>query len=409
MRHLALALLLVAVASTAHADATTVQRMLEQGLRELSRAEKAMRRGERDAARRHAREAEETFRAALKMDPREHRAARLGAQAAVFAGDLAGARRWSNQYRALSPYGERDPDLHYLRAMIDLRLAERPDNAIKHLRRMQAINARVRPAQRDLMLYEALDRYGWLLVKTGQHDVAQRQFLTAERVARRMGHENKVKSSRANYAIALQQENRQTEAQEIFEKLLASDPENIVWNLHLARCLGKQHKFEEAIPLYRKVVEGHKPGAGGALESAFRRARLSLGNCYRFAAQGARDPKQRRQLFEDARRSIQGFIDLEPKKAVGHSWMGTLCFEDLDQPYKALPFFERAFELDEICVAPLRGMIQIRSNYPPPEGVDEKTWRADVEALKKNLAEGATRRQAELKARLQKTGENGCE
>lgn len=398
--------------STADADTdpATMQRLLERGVRELQRAERAATQQEPSVAKRYAREAESTFRAALELDPREHRAALLGAQAAVFARDLKGARSWAAKYRALTPYGERDPDLHYLRALIDLRVADRPDLAINHLRRMQAINARVRPAQRDLLLWDALDRHGWLLVRTGKPDVAQRQFLTAERVARRLGHTNKQKSSRANYAIALQHENRQTEAQEIFESLLAAEPDSMVWNLYLALCLGKQHKFEEAIPHYRKAVERHKPGAGPKrLEAELRKARLRLGNCYRFAAQGARDPALAKRLFADARTSIQAYIDLEPKSAVGYSWMGTLYFDDLEQPYNALPMFERAFALDPMCVQPLRRMIQIRRNYPPPAGVAEETWRAPVAALEKDLSEGAVRRKAALDERKHTTGGDGCE
>ena len=224
MRTASILLALLVSASWVSADPVTMQRLLERGVRELQRAEQATKQGDVAAARRFAREAEETFRAALQLNPKEHRAASLGAQAAVFARDLVGARRWLKTYQTLTPYGERDPDLHYLRAVVDLRAADRPDLAVKHLRRMQALNARVRPGQRDLLMFDALDRHGWLLVRGGDFHQAQRKFLTAERVARRLGHMNKVRSSRANYAIALQRENRMTEAQEIFEALLADDP-----------------------------------------------------------------------------------------------------------------------------------------------------------------------------------------
>ena len=89
--------------------------------------------------------------------------------------------------------------------------------------------------------------------------------------------------------------------------------------------------------------------------------------------------------------------------------MGTLLFDDLEKPYEALPFFEKAFELDEICVQPLRRIIQIRSRFPPPAGVEEADWRGPVKGLEKNLAEGVERRQKALKERRDKTGTDGCE
>lgn len=99
-------LLVVLCVTTAHADASTTQRMLEQGVRALQRAERAAKIGDLAQSKRHAREAEQTFRAALDLDPRDPRAALLGAQAAVFASDLAGARKWAEIYRKRSPYAE---------------------------------------------------------------------------------------------------------------------------------------------------------------------------------------------------------------------------------------------------------------------------------------------------------------
>lgn len=415
MRRLAILLTVVLGlgALPAHADPTTAMRLMERGVQELRRAEEAGKRSDTKLAMRYAREAEATFRSVLEIDPAEKRAALFAGQAAVFAKNLRGARNWANRYKALSPFGERDPDLHYLRALIDLRVGERPDWAIRHLQRMQAVNARARPARRDLLLWEALDRYGWLLIRTGDTDKALRQFQTAERIARRMGHPHKVKSSRANYAIALQRQNRNTEAQEIFQNLLNDDPKNIVWSLYLALNLHTQHKFEEAIPHYRRVVDQHKPGSGSpALEPDLRRARVRLGNCYRFAAQGAREPKLRAKLLEDARKAIQAYIDLEPKDAIGPIWMGTLLFDDLEQPYAAEPYFVKAFALDPMCAQSLRRLIQIHEHYPPPPDASAEVkaaWKDPVAAWKKDLEENRSKRKAALDARRRKQGNTGCE
>ena len=337
------------------------------------------------------------------------RPARLGTHAAVIGQNASRARAWVAMVRERSPYGERDPDYQFLRALVDLRIERQPALAVRRLIRMQALNDRSHPVQRDLLLWDALGQHGWRLLLDDRVDLALHRFKAAAYVARRLGHADKVLTARANYALGLQHDNRMDESQEAFEALHREDPTHPAWNLHLAMCLGSQHKFAEAIPFYRTAIARHVLGSGLRLEADLRRARLRLGNCLRLVAQATPDPSAQQQLFDEAETWLRTYIDLEPDEPLGPMWLGTLFFDDLERPYDALPLFERAFELDELCVQPLRRMIQIRSNYPPPDGVTVQAWRGPVAALKRNLAEGAERRRLALEARAKQRGNNGCQ
>ena len=390
-------------------DARTVQALLEQGLEALRRAERALSSGDPAQARRQARAAEDAFRAARELDRQDPRAARLGTQAAVFANDLKGARAWLKLVRELSPYGERDPDLHYLTALVELRLRNRADLAIRALERMRALFPNVRPVQRDLLLWQSLNMWAARLAETGRAADALKQFKAAIRVAKRLGHPAKIAAARGNVALTLQRDGRLEEAEQLLQALVREAPDNLVWRLYLGMCLGRQHKFQQAVPHYEYVFEHHKVGTTGSMEREFLCARVRLGNCLRFLANTSSGDAARKALYDRAESLFREYIRLKPDEAIGYLWLGTLYFNDLEQPYRALPHFEKAWALDPLCVQPLRYAVQIRSHYPPPPGVTERAWRAPIAGWKIDLTEGTERRRLALLERVRKTGEDGCE
>ena len=404
-------LALLAVATAAFAD-PTIEAYLQRGAAHLQRAEQLRRRGDREAARVQAREAEQFFQAALDHAPDSTRAALLGGQAAVFAGDLEGARRWIERYRLLSTEGEQDPQLLLLAALTEVELARRPAVALGHLRRMQAIAPRVAAVQRDLLMYQALDAYAFQMAGVEGYEEAVRLYRTAQVVARRLGHPNKLRAARINEAIMLQRASRHAEAQALYEAFRKEEPSNPSWLMSVAVCLGDQNRFEEAIPLYREVIAMGVPKDTDPEERrALERAWLRLGNCYRLVAGRTPDADLAGKLAVDAKEAFERYIALAPDDHLGHRWLGTLLFEQMEDPYGAEPHLRKAFQLEPLCADPLRDLIRIHTRYPPPGEATEEAaaaWLAPVAAWQRELDEGTEVRRRALDARKRDHGVDGC-
>lgn len=395
----------------AHAD-PTVEAYLQRGAGHLQQAEQLRRQGRREEARTQAREAEQFFQAALDHAPDEPRAALLGGQAAVFAGDLEAARRWIERYRLLSTQGDRDPQLLLLMALTEVEVAGRPAVALGHLRRMQALAPRVAATQRDLLMYQSLDAYAYELAHVEGFEEATRLYRAAQVVARRLGHGRKLMAARINEAIMLQRASRHEEAQALYEALRQEEPSNPVWTMSVAVCLGDQNRFEEAIPLYRKVIAMGIPEEARAEDVlSLRRAWLRLGNCYRLVAGRSPEPTLAARLAREAQKAFETYIDLAPGDPLGYRWLGALLYEQIDDPYAAEPHLRRAHALDPLCADSLRSLIQIHSKYPPPGEPTEEAraaWAAPLEAWQRELDEGVEMRKRALEARERENGVDGC-
>jgi len=391
-------------------DPSAVGRALvERGYRLLRRAELAFAEGDKARARAPAQEAERIFASVLDQEPRNLQAALLGGQAATLASDPRGAAIWVERYRKLSPSGRGDPDYHFLRAFVQLLGEDRPDRALRSLTSMYSLNPRARPLERDNLWFRALGTYGGRLLRAEKYPQAIVQFRLGARIGRRLGNRRYELMMIANVGAALVQADRYIEATEVFLGLVKKEKTNPLWRYRLALCHANQSRFAQAVPVYREVLRlvaaGH---ATAATMPELRQADLRLGNCLRHLAEEQSTPEQTARLYADAEIHLRKYLALAPDDSVGHKWLGVLLFENLNKPYAALPYFEKAFALDEVCDDILRYMLQIRRRFPPPPGITEKAWHEPIAAIEKNLADGAKRRKAEKKRRAHTKGSDGC-
>ena len=396
------------------------QKLLEKGLAELVAAERAYMADDAAGARRHGKAAERLFLDALSQDTTNRTAAMLGGQAAVLAGDLNAATAWEKRFRALSPAGERDPELHYLHAFIHLIGTKRPERALRSLQRMYGLDPRSRPNERDALWFKALNDLGRKMLEAERYEDAIVQFKTGARIAKRQGQPSRERLMISNIGVALMRADRFIEAAELYEGLIKAEPKNPVWHWQLGLCLADQSRFGEAVPEYRTVIrlmeEGRVPGGSA---NSVAQVHLRLGNCLRHLAQRERDPAQKKRVFDEAEAAIRTYVKDNPDDTVGHKWLGVLLFKDLDKPYEALPHFEKAYKLDPDCIDSLKYMLQIHVHYdPPPEQLPEDdpaaaakaraAWTAVIEPWEQIIEEGEERRQKILDERKARTGKTGC-
>lgn len=340
-----------------------------------------------------------------------------GVIAAVFAGDWPRARTWLERYAAATPYGERDPQLHYVRALVELRLLARPDLAARSLERMQGLAPGLHGSQRETLYYEALLQWGSQLAEREQYEEALRQFQTAALVARRSERPSKERRARANGAVTLIRARRYDEASRILERLRDEEPANPLWTYQLGQSYAFQFRYPEAAQAYRASLAALTTWSDRPETLAeVAKAHLRLGNCLRVMA--GQDDANRASLLEEAERVLRAYIALAPQDPLGPKWLGVLLFEERDDPLGALALFERSFELDRACENTLRYMIRCHARAPgpptpggrPPTAEEQEAWARRLSAWQKDLDDNAEARKAEIKARNAKTGdpEGGC-
>lgn len=408
---LALVLGVVAAApALARGGEAVGQHLLEKGVTALQEAEKAFFVKDYDRAKRFGREAETLFADVLRQSPEQRQAAMLAGQAAVFAKEPARAKQWVGRYRSLTPQGEGDPDLHYLRAFVHLLADDNPGRALRSLQQMYSLNARARPRPRDTLWLLALSDLGRRYLEGGKSTEAARQFATGARVARRLGDRRKELLMLSDLGAAYMRGDRFIEATEVYESLAKLQPNYPLWHWRLGMCLANQNRFAEAAATYRKVIAlqeaGHEAEKGHAEE--LDELPMRLGNCLRQLAGGEPDAEKRAALLDEAEARLEAFRKANPRDPRGHKWLGVLMQDDREKPYEALALYRKAFAIDPMCEDVLRRMIQIHARYPAPEGTDKATWKRTLEAMQKDLREGAERRQKELDARKDATGGTGC-
>ena len=406
-------LLLPALAAPAAArggSGAIEQHLLKQGHEALAQAERAWTAGDKAQARRFGLKAETLFEDVLRQNRRERQAALLGGQAAVFAGEAARARQWIERYRAISPLGEGDPDLHFLRAFVGLLADQNPAGAIRSLQRMYGLNARARPRARDNLWWIALSDLGRRLLQAGKPTEAARQFATGARVARRLGDRRKELLMLGDLGTAYIRADRFIEAMEVYEGLAKLEPRNPLWAWRLGMALANQSRFPEAITVYRKVLALRAEGVQVPRTHAEEMAELPLrlGNCLRHVAAGEAEPKKRARLLEEAETNIRRFVETKPDDFRGHLWLGVLLQDQYEKPYEALAHYQRAFAIDPMCESVLRRMVQIHARHPAPEGTSAADWKTKREVLQKDLEEGAERRKAEMERRKKLRADTGC-
>jgi tetratricopeptide (TPR) repeat protein len=403
----------LATATGAFARGSAVARnMLEKGVDALRRAEAAWQAEDPAEARRFGAQAERHFRDALAQDPDNRHASLLGGQAAAFTGDARRANAWLERLRQQSRLKDGDPDVNYLAAFIHLVAARRPDRAIRALRRMHSLNPSWRARERDNLWYLALHHSGRLLMEADKYEEAKRRFEEGARLARSMGNRRRELAMLGNIGIALRRAQRYIEAGELFEKLIAAEPEVAVWHWHQALNFATQSRFAEAVPHYRVVIEHLEAGrVAPRARKELRRAYLRLGNCLRVTAQQPQNAAQKGKLLAEAERLLRHYVTVAPEDALGHKWLGVFLLEHPEdpRPYEALPLFHTAFELDEVCEDALGYVIRIHERQPPPPGTTLEAWQAPIAGWRRQIEEERDRREKIRDERVKKTGDTGCD
>jgi tetratricopeptide (TPR) repeat protein len=392
--------------------------LIQQATEMVREAERQFDQGDSPKSKAAAIQALSLVERAFGRCPTSTQACLLGVFAAVFENDYTQGRIWLERYASLTAYGEQDPQLHYLRALVQARLVHRYDLALRSLERMHAINPRLDPQKRDRLYLDTLMAYGVELGKSGRYDDALRQFQTAALVARRTGQPRRELAARANAGIILSRDERFKEASDVFQALHKEAPENPVWSYQLGLALASQGRFPEAIEAYRRSIAMQ---ATQALDPEIRdevlRARLRLGNCLKLYS-ATLEPAQREKFLKQALDELKGYLEARPKDPLGHLYVGILLYEERDFA-QAVGYLRTAFHLDPMCENVLRFLINAHSELtgPPkpggaaPTAEEQAAWTAERAALQTDLDENKEARKTAIAAREAETGDElgGCQ
>lgn len=399
----------------------TYGNLLRQGHQMLKQAQRAYLQGDTKEQHGYAARAEQFFLQAARLPERDLRAFLLGGQAAAFKGNLQAGQRWIALYRRATPYGEKDPDLAYLRAFVGYFGGGSPDVAINNLKRMFALNARVRPLERDTLWYSALmDRAAAHIVRGANH-LAVQDYREAARLSKMHRWEAKRQAALGSAGIALRIATRYTEAHEVFKALLETNPKSPLWHWQQGMVYAEEHRFQEAIEAYRRVIRlRQQDRVDPTTLASTAAAHLRLANCIRNITRPDLPAKRRDAMLQEAQRNLEAYVKLVPEDANGHKWLGTYWYDDRDQPHKAIPHFEKARELDPMCSPPLRSLVQIYTRHRPEREAGQSdadyeqavaAWEARRDTYAKELEEGAEERAAEMRRREARNGKDNtnCE
>ena len=407
-------------AGAATADDSACTALLQQASVVLGEAEQQHEKANPAAAARRAGDALAIVDRAYSLCPRNRDVCSLGVIGAVYADKWETGRLWLDRYTALTPYGERDAQLHYLRALVEARLVHRPDLALRSLERMQALAPYLFPAQRDTLYFESLMNHGNALKRALQYEDAIKHFQTAALVARRAGKPAKARAARVNIAITHLQASRFQEAADLWTELRKEEPDNPIWSYQQGLALANMSRFQEAIEAYRhSIAHQIKFEAAPDVKAEIQRARLRLGNCLKLRSIQAADPVERKKLLAEGQRELEAYVKDQPEDPLGHLWLGVLLYDEHNDFHAAIPHFTRAFRLDEMCEVALRYLVLAYERAGGPKGAapgapteaEVAKWNEELAALRKDLEEKKDIRKKALEERTLLTGDlhGGCQ
>lgn len=417
----ALLLVVSLVPGLAAAEDGSCTALLNQASVVIAEAEKAFEKANTAQAVRRADDALQIVDRAFSLCPGNRDVCALGVLGAVYANKWDAGNQWLERYTALTPYGERDPQLHWLRALVEARLVRRPDLAIRSLERMQALAPFLFPAQRDTLYFESLLARGNQLKLAQQYDEALKHFQTAAMVGRRSGNLRRVRIARVNMAITYLQDGRHAEAAELWAGLRKEEPDNPIWSYQHGLVLANMTHFPEAIEAYRHSI-AKQPGFTAAAPDELveiRRARLRLGNCLKITSDAITDPVKKEQVLSEGQRELEQFVAENPKDPLGHLWLGILLYDLRRDFYGAIAAFKASFDLDPMCETALRYLLLAYKLAGGPRGAvpgapteaEVKAWNDALAAHEKDFDENHAKRKKVLDARVAQTGDvqGGCQ
>jgi tetratricopeptide (TPR) repeat protein len=312
--------------------------------------------------------AQELLKKAEALEPTDAKIAMWRGIASVMEEDEAGARAAVARIRTRSPFGEREPRLHYLGALVHLIFERKPGEALQALRRAERLAeaegerlGMPRPAEwgraflggsppkelYERALYRVLRAYAEELVNAKRADEAVQALREAARVARNWP--VAAVATRRDLAVVYSHGLRWIEAEEEWRALVKDFPG--VADLHrgLASVHGAQLQYDEAEKEYAEALRLLETGKVPAEERIdVLESRLRRGNSLRHLGR-----------LEEARVEIEKYVQEVPDDGRGHYWLGYLFFDALDRPADAVPHLRRAQELLPHCDEPLQALLRI--------------------------------------------------
>lgn len=413
---LALAVALGAPGHGVQADDAACASLVRQMEAFLAQAEKAKDTGFTNKAQSLALSGLELVVRAESVCPQDRHPLGVGVLLCVFADDQARAERYLARFEQASPYGERDPQVHYLRGQVQLRLRLRPDLAMRSVERMQAVAPEFYEGPREALYYDALLAQAQIFARDERFSEAINLLASATALARRRGNVAKERNSLAHTAILLSRDDRHDKALDIWRKLRKADPQSPIWSYHEGLVLAVMMRPADAIPAYRHTLERMQGFPGPpAMMADLARARMRMGNCLRLLASSASAPAERVRLLQEALENLERYHAEYPRDALGALWIGVLHYEERDDAASALPWFEKAFALDRECEAFLDFCLRAheRLGSPPtpdgrpPTAEELAAWEAKGAAWREDRISGEKRRTKVKKDRERETGDAG--
>jgi tetratricopeptide (TPR) repeat protein len=122
----------------------------------------------------------------------------------------------------------------------------------------------------------------------------------------------------------------------------AKDPSDPTPYFNLAELLRDQGRINDALNEYREAVKHQKPGVDDALSADLY---AGLGSGYRDLALVDGDQEKRNKVRQEAVQDFKKSISLDPKNPRPYTGLGNLILNEREYR-QALPFFEKAHELD---------------------------------------------------------------
>lgn len=244
---------------------------------------------------------------------------------------------------------ELDPTVLYLRAAMNLYLANQPGYAVRQLDQARHRDPRFLPDSVNVLMFRARVAYANLLSRDDKWAEAIKQTQLAIEEARYDPDAKRRDQALRNLAQLYRYDSRFKEAAEVFEGLVKRDPKNAVLHYGLAGTYADQLQFEDATREWQTVLRllDETPPDPRDREN-LADSRLRYGICL---AHLGRIP--------EGRKEIEDFLAKNPDDVRALFHLGWIHWEYLEDPDKAIESIEKARALDPICDAYLKALLTL--------------------------------------------------
>ena len=287
--------------------------------------------------------------------------------------------------------GSNDPRVLYLQALDSRHFGNKPGDAAATLRRLRNHNPGFRPGAVTSLLFASLLEFASQLSQNDDGEGAIREASSALGLAGA----DPVRFDQASHRLAqvLSATAQWADAQPILEQLAKRQPENPRILFDLASAYAEQLRLDLAIATWEKTIELlARPGVDRRVLDLLVDAPMRLGVCL----------SQRQGRAEEGKAQLLKYVEAHPNDGRGWYYLGKAAVDALDDPDRAIEWFERARALDTACEKTLRELYKLYSTARRDD--------AKAKELATMIEKEAGARKAEF-ARRKRTrldGSNGC-